>query len=98
MEAMYELNARDVLVVLEQQLATTEFNGQCDYVPYAEFDCSGHCILLNLMSASWANHEAVKISLKDSYIYTYITGMIVGQDCYRCIHTWLNARTHGFRQ
>jgi Plavaka transposase len=98
MEATYELNARDVLVVLEQQLATTEFNGQCDYVPYAEFDRSGHRILSNLMSASWANREAVKISLKDSYIYTYITGMIVGQDRYGCIHTWLNARTRGFRQ
>ena len=43
MEETYELNAHDVLHVLEQQLATSDFDGQTDYIPYQEFNVV--CIL-----------------------------------------------------
>ncbi|KJA18005.1 hypothetical protein HYPSUDRAFT_145683 [Hypholoma sublateritium FD-334 SS-4] len=58
MEETYELNTRDVLLVLEQQLATSEFDGQIDYVPYREFTAKGDRIYSNLMSAHWAYREA----------------------------------------
>jgi hypothetical protein len=54
MKETYELNAQDVLVVLKQQLAMTEFDGQCEYVSYEEFNYSGHHVLSNLILASWA--------------------------------------------
>lgn len=59
MEEIYELNARDVLVTLEQQLGTTEFDGQFETTPYEEYDHTGHRVLSNLMSGYWANCEAV---------------------------------------
>lgn len=59
MEETYELNARDALLVLEQQLATSDFDGQTDYVPYQEFDAQGDRIYSNLMSGRWASREAV---------------------------------------
>ena len=59
MEEMYELNTRNALLVLEQQLATTDFHGQSDYVPYQEFDANGDRVYSNLMSACWGSHEAV---------------------------------------
>jgi hypothetical protein len=55
MEETYELNARDALLVLEQQLATPDFDGQNDYVPYQEFDAQGDRIYSNLMSGRWAS-------------------------------------------
>ncbi|KAG5634671.1 hypothetical protein H0H81_001138, partial [Sphagnurus paluster] len=58
MEETYELNTRDVLLVLEQQLATSDFNGQTDYIPYQEFDANGDCVYSNLMSGHWAYREA----------------------------------------
>jgi hypothetical protein len=59
MEETYELNARDVLTVLEQQLETAEFDGQVDYTPYQEFDADGHWVYSNLMSGHWSWREAV---------------------------------------
>lgn len=59
MEESYELNTRDVLAVLEQQLSTKEFDGQFEYTPYQEFDPRGDRSYSNLMSAHWAYREAV---------------------------------------
>lgn len=41
MEEMYELNTWDALLILEQKLATSDFDGQIDYIPYEEFDAKG---------------------------------------------------------
>lgn len=71
MNTTYELNTRDVLVVLEQQLATTEFHGQCDYVPYEEFNYFGDRVLSNLMSAAWANREAVRFFFGYDSLYLF---------------------------
>jgi len=59
MEETYELNMRDALLLLEQQIATFEFDSQADYVPYQEFDTKGDHIYSNLMSGDWASCEAV---------------------------------------
>ncbi len=59
MEETYELNMRDALLLLEQQIATFEFDSQADYVPYQEFDTKGDRIYSNLMSGDWASREVV---------------------------------------
>lgn len=59
MEETYELNVRDALLVLEQQLATSNFDGQTEYVPYQEFNAEGNHVYSNLMSGHWAFREAV---------------------------------------
>ncbi|KAF8259942.1 hypothetical protein EI94DRAFT_1706678 [Lactarius quietus] len=41
MQDTYELNVRDVLSIFEEQLASKEFDGQFDYVPYEEYDKNG---------------------------------------------------------
>ena len=69
MEEVYELNARDVLATLEQQLGTTEFDRNFETTPYEEYDHAGHRVLSNLMSGSWAHHEAVWFSLRMRSIY-----------------------------
>jgi hypothetical protein len=60
MEQEYELNTRDILAVVKQQLATLEFNGKFDYVPYQEFGPDGERMWSNLMSGHWAWKEAVR--------------------------------------
>jgi hypothetical protein len=59
MEQTYELNMHDALGVLEQQLASTEFEGQFEYAPFQEFDFKDNCVYSHLMSAFWANREVV---------------------------------------
>jgi hypothetical protein len=59
MEQTYELNMHDVLGVLEQQLASTEFEGQFEYAPFQEFDFKDDRVYSHLMSAFWANREVV---------------------------------------
>jgi Plavaka transposase len=59
MEKKYELNAQDVLQVLEQQLEMAEFNGHTNYTPYQEFDSEGDQVYSNLISGKWAWQEAV---------------------------------------
>ncbi len=59
MEQEYELNTCDVLAVVEQQLATSEFDGSFDYTPYQEFGPDGERMWSNLMSGHWAWKEAV---------------------------------------
>ncbi len=54
---------------LEQQLGTTEFDRNFETTPYEEYDHAGHRVLSNLMSGSWAHHEAVWFSLRMHSIY-----------------------------
>jgi hypothetical protein len=61
MEEGYELNLRDILLVSEQMLATSEFEGRIELVPYAEFDSNGDRVYSNLNSGLWANRQAVSI-------------------------------------
>ena len=68
MEETYELNTRDALLVLEQQLATSDFDGQTEYVPYQEFNVEGDRVYSNLMSGHWANREAVSF-VNISHLY-----------------------------
>ena len=63
MEQTYDLNVRDVLGLLEQQLASPEFEGQFEYTPFQEFDYEDNRVYSHLMSAFWANREAVWYSL-----------------------------------
>jgi hypothetical protein len=60
MEQTYDLNVRDALGLLEQQLASPEFEGQFEYVPFQEFDSEDNRVYSHLMSAFWANREAVR--------------------------------------
>jgi len=62
MEKTYELNAQDVLVVLEQQIGTTEFDGQFETTPYEEYNYAGNHVFSNLMSGYWANCKTVWLS------------------------------------
>ena len=55
----HELNTCNALLLLEQQIATSDFLGQAKYVPYQEFDAKGDRTFSNLISGDWASHEAV---------------------------------------
>ena len=59
MELTYELNTRDVLGVVREQLATTDFDGKIDYIPYKEFNGKSERVWSNLMSGHWAFTQAV---------------------------------------
>jgi hypothetical protein len=61
MEEEYELNVRDILSVIEQILATSEFKDKIEFIPYAEFDPNGDRVYSNLNSGLWANQQAVSI-------------------------------------
>jgi hypothetical protein len=63
MEQDFELNTRNVLKVLENQIANPEFDGKFDYVPFKDVDKDGNRVWSNLMSAHWAWSEAVCHSL-----------------------------------
>ena len=60
MEETYDLSTRDVLALFEQQLSSTEFDGEFEDTPSEEFDSKGNHVYSHLMSAYWANHEAVR--------------------------------------
>jgi hypothetical protein len=77
METSYELNTRDVLAVLEQQILTTEFNGQFEYSPYQEYDSEGDRVYSNLMSGYWATREAVLEFLS----YFILSERFLGHNC-----------------
>lgn len=59
MDETYELSVRDVLLLLEKQLATSDFNGHFDTFPFTEFTPEGHRVWSNLMSGDWAYKEGV---------------------------------------
>jgi hypothetical protein len=72
MEGAYEIDAHDVLAVIQDQLAMSAFKDQFDNVPYKEFNNKGECIWSNLMSAQWAFKQAV-CSLCIVFWITFLT-------------------------
>jgi hypothetical protein len=60
MDETYELSVCDVLLLLEKQLATPDFNGHFNTFPFTEFTPEGHRVWSNLMSGDWAYKEAVR--------------------------------------
>lgn len=63
MTETYELCTRDSRRVLHNQLASSEFKGMTNYVPYQQFDGNGRRIWSNLMSADWAWKQAVRLTV-----------------------------------
>jgi hypothetical protein len=61
MTETYELCARDSRLVLHNQLASSEFKGMTNFVPYQQFDGEGRRIWSNFMSADWAWKQAVRL-------------------------------------
>jgi hypothetical protein len=59
MEEAYKLDAHNVLAVVRDQLAMSNFKDQFDYVLYQEFNNKGEHIWSNLISAQWAFKQAV---------------------------------------
>lgn len=59
MKDEYELNTRDLLVVLERQLASSEFNGHFNTTPCQEFGPNGDRVWSSVMLGHWAFKEAV---------------------------------------
>ena len=62
MTETYELCTCDSRTVLHNQLASSEFKGKTNFVPYQQFDSKGRRIWSNLMSADWAWKQAVGFS------------------------------------
>ena len=62
MTETFELCARDSRVVLHHQLASSEFIGNTNYMPYQQFDSKGDRVWSNLMSGDWAWKQAVCFS------------------------------------
>ena len=60
MTETYELCTRDSRQVLQNQLATTQFEGKINLIPYHQFDGKGRRVWSNLMSADWAWSQAVR--------------------------------------
>lgn len=58
----YELCTRDSRLLLHQQLSTTEFVDQINYVPYRQFQANGDHVWSNLLSADWSWTQAVWFS------------------------------------
>ena len=84
MEQEYELNARDTLVSVEHQHATSAFDGNFDYAPYQEFGPDGEHVWSNLMSGYWAWKQGVHLSLTYN-VNTLTDGLDIqnniSQDC-----------------
>jgi hypothetical protein len=95
MEKTYELNVRDVLAVLEQQVGSTEFDGQFEYTPYEEYDPQGDRVYSHLMSAYWANREAVCFLFQGIFIRLYEVSEYHRR---RPIDAWCHAGTGDFWQ
>ena len=60
MTETYLLCARDSRQVLQHQLASTQFDGKINFVPYRQFDGMKQRVWSNLMSANWAWSQAVR--------------------------------------
>ncbi len=68
MDQTYELNTRDALQVIEQQLADPDFKNHCDYSPYMEFQPDGSRVWSNMMSGDWAHKEAVRLTMVEIHL------------------------------
>ncbi|KAH9019934.1 hypothetical protein EDB83DRAFT_2568069 [Lactarius deliciosus] len=80
MQETYELNVRDVLSVFEEQLASKEFDGEFEYMPYEEYNEKGSHVYSNLMSGIWAFHEADTISQDKKTHGAMFVPIIAGSD------------------
>jgi Plavaka transposase len=60
MTETYKLCTRDSRQVLQNQLATTQFEGKINLIPYRQFDGKGQRVWSNLMSGDWAWSQAVR--------------------------------------
>ncbi|KAF8903656.1 hypothetical protein CPB84DRAFT_1845636 [Gymnopilus junonius] len=80
MEETYELNTRDALLILEQQLATSDFSPHITYVPYQEFDASGNRIVSDLMSGDWPFRQADIISRDHANHGAMFVPIVAGSD------------------
>jgi hypothetical protein len=56
----FELCTCDSRTLLHQQLGGTEFKDKINYVPYKQFRGDGSHVWSNLMSADWADKQAVE--------------------------------------
>ncbi|KAH9029569.1 hypothetical protein EDB85DRAFT_2074436 [Lactarius pseudohatsudake] len=80
MQDTYELNVRNVLSVFEEQLASKEFEGKFEYMPYEEYDKKGSRIYSNLMSGNWAFREADTITQDKKTHGSMFVPIIAGSD------------------
>ncbi|KAI9440158.1 hypothetical protein BJY52DRAFT_1206918 [Lactarius psammicola] len=80
MQETYELNVRDVLSVFEEQLASKEFDGEFEYMPYEEYDEKGSHVYSNLMSGNWVFREADMISQDKNTHGAMFVPIIAGSD------------------
>jgi Plavaka transposase len=71
MTETYTLVTRDILCLLREQIACTDFDGHWDYVPFMEFNSAGKRIWTNIMSGDWAAKQAVRIL----FIYSSVTSI-----------------------
>ncbi|KAH9069689.1 hypothetical protein EDB83DRAFT_2505890 [Lactarius deliciosus] len=80
MEEVYKLNTRDILEVVQEQLATSDFKSQFDYVPYKEFNGRGECVWSNLMSGQWASMQADELSKEGCNDGAMFVPIVAGSD------------------
>ena len=62
MTETYELCTSDSQLVLHNQLASSEFKGKTNFVPYQQFNGKGRCVWSNLMSADWAWKQVIRLT------------------------------------
>ncbi|KAH9045906.1 hypothetical protein EDB83DRAFT_2507473 [Lactarius deliciosus] len=80
MEEVYELNTRDILEVVQEQLATSDFKSQFNYVPYKEFNGRGERVWSNLMSGQWASMQADELSKEGCNDGAMFVPIVAGSD------------------
>ncbi|KAI9436783.1 hypothetical protein BJY52DRAFT_1130347 [Lactarius psammicola] len=80
MQETYELNVRNILSIFEEQLASKEFDGKFEYVPYEEYNEKGSRVYSNLMSGNWAFREADTISQDMKTHGSMFVPVIAGSD------------------
>ncbi|KAI9439702.1 hypothetical protein H4582DRAFT_1812628 [Lactarius indigo] len=80
MEEVYELNTHDVLDVIWEQLATPDFRGQFNYVPYKEFNGKGERVWSNLMLGQWASMQADELSKDECNDGAMFVPIVAGSD------------------
>ncbi|KAH8977368.1 hypothetical protein EDB92DRAFT_1808774 [Lactarius akahatsu] len=80
MEEAYELNTYNILEVIQEQLATSDFKSQFDYVPYKEFNGRGERMWSNLMSGQWASMQADELSKEECNDGAMFVPIVAGSD------------------
>lgn len=69
MDEEYKFNVRDINVLVEDLLSSSEFDGQFEYVPYREYDGNNNRVYSNLFSGQWAYEEAVRFRFYLEFLY-----------------------------